>query len=104
MRRAIPAYTTDLASNILANVSRDHLRGGAASRLRELRCRYVQPVRIRRSRRESNEVDAVADEGITKLVRVFCISVENQIPRVAKETSSASVTLRAICFIQRLSG
>jgi hypothetical protein len=42
-------------------------------------------IQIRRSRRQSNEVDALTDEDITKLVCVFCISVEYQIPRVAKE-------------------
>ena len=31
-------------------------------------------------------MDSLTDEDFTKLVCVFCISVENQIPRAAKET------------------
>jgi hypothetical protein len=31
-------------------------------------------------------MDSLPAEGFTKLVCVFCISIENQIPRAAKET------------------
>jgi hypothetical protein len=60
-------------------------------------------IQIRRSRRQSNEVHALTDEDVTKLVCIFCISIENQI-RVLRKPASVSVILRAICVIHRLSG
>jgi hypothetical protein len=39
----------------------------------------------RRSRRQSNEVNALTDEHVAKLVRVFCISVEYQIPLAVQD-------------------
>src|ERR1022692_2072843 len=60
---------------------------------------FRECVQIGRTRRQANDMDALANENAAECIGVFRISVENQIPLAAKKPSSTSVTLRAICVI-----
>ena len=46
---------------------------------------FRERIQIGRTWRQSNDVDTLADEYVTKSVRVFCISVENHIPFAAQK-------------------
>ncbi len=46
---------------------------------------FRERVQVWGSWRQSNNVDALPDEYVTKFVRVFRIAVENMIPSAAKE-------------------
>src|ERR1700736_5403510 len=46
---------------------------------------FGESVQIGRTRRQSDDLDSLADENISECVGVFRIAVENQIPLAAKD-------------------
>jgi hypothetical protein len=65
---------------------------------------FRERVQVWGSWRQSNNVDTLPDEYVTKFVRVFRIAVEIRYRVPRRKPSSASVMLRAICVIHELSG
>src|SRR5262249_22929901 len=49
-----------------------------------------ESIQVRTSWRESNDIDALADEEVAELRRVFRVPVENQVPLTAKKTIANS--------------